>query len=991
MKLTVKYLMVFVFTAITPIAILSYMNYGSARQALKKQVLDDLNLIAEMKEGHLYSFMETIKGRALDFSSDGFIRDGTGMLQKFHEKNHRYSKVQNALCSHLKRNKKPLDKTIELIAVVGLDGRIIASTDGEIIGQDDSKNSYFSEGLKGVYISDAQISRPIQNAERYHIAVAAPLTHKRTGALLGVMVNFYNMHELNKVLSGEFQIERGAPFFDLGAKKTLDIYLVNREKLLTTPSRFNGNVFQQRVETLPVTEGIAGREMVGFYKNYLGNEVIGASMYVPSMGWILVAEMGTHEAFLPIKVLGNRAFLLGVPVAILAFALAYVLSREAQGAIRESEENIRKLSHAVEQSSNTIVITDAKGRIEYANPKFAQHTGYKTEEVIGKNPRVLKSGKTPAEVYKRLWETITAGGEWRGEFCNKRKNGDLYWEAASISPVKNAEGTITHFIAIKEDITKRKEMERYRRTEHAITRMLAESPNLEETSSGIIQAVCEGLEWDFGEFWVVDYQQNALRCAEIWHLPSLQVAEFKDVTRKTTFSPGIGLPGRIWSQGEPVWVSDVVHDGNFPRASFAARDGLHGAFGFPLPGKGEILGVMVFLSREIRQPDEDMLNMMAAIGGQIGLFLTRRRAEERIRIQLQRLSALHEIDKAIAGTLDISVSLHVFLEKVVTQMEVDAACVLLFNTHLQVLEYAAGLGFRTEMIKESCIRMGEGTVGQVVIEQSVITIPDLRKAGAAFIRGKLVDAEKFVAYYCKPLIAKGEIRGVLEIFHRSPLAFDQERQHFLTILAGQGAIAIDHALLLSDLRRSNMELAMAYDRTIEGWSRALDMRDEETEGHTQRVAEMTLRLARKMGISDGELAHVRRGALLHDMGKMGIPDTILLKPGPLTDAEWEVMRRHPEYAYAMLSPIAFLHRAVDIPYCHHERWDGTGYPRGLREEQIPLAARIFAVVDVWDALCFDRPYRKGWPEEKVREHIRSCSGTHFDSKVVEAFLEMRKD
>ena len=184
------------------------------------------------------------------------------------------------------------------------------------------------------------------------------------------------------------------------------------------------------------------------------------------------------------------------------------------------------------------------------------------------------------------------------------------------------------------------------------------------------------------------------------------------------------------------------------------------------------------------------------------------------------------------------------------------------------------------------------------------------------------------------------------------------------------------------------ELRLAYDATIEGWSHALDLRDKETEGHSQRVTSMSVRLARSMRMSEEELVHVRRGALLHDIGKLSVPDGILLKPGPLTDDEWVVMKKHPIFSYEMLSPIHYLQPALDIPYCHHEKWDGSGYPRGLKGVQIPLVARIFAVVDVWDALSSDRPYRAKWAEEKVREHIRSSSRIHFDPQVVEVFMQL---
>lgn len=193
-----------------------------------------------------------------------------------------------------------------------------------------------------------------------------------------------------------------------------------------------------------------------------------------------------------------------------------------------------------------------------------------------------------------------------------------------------------------------------------------------------------------------------------------------------------------------------------------------------------------------------------------------------------------------------------------------------------------------------------------------------------------------------------------------------------------------------ELQRAHTDLAEAYDATIEGWSRVLDLRDKETEGHTQRVAEMTIRLARALGVPDEELIHIRRGALLHDIGKMAIPNQILEKPGPLTEEEWQLMRKHPEYAFQMLHPIVYLRPSLDIPYCHHERWDGSGYPRQLKGEEIPLAARIFSIVDVWDALRSDRPYRQGCSEESVLDYIRENKGIQFDPKLVDAFLELHK-
>ncbi len=190
------------------------------------------------------------------------------------------------------------------------------------------------------------------------------------------------------------------------------------------------------------------------------------------------------------------------------------------------------------------------------------------------------------------------------------------------------------------------------------------------------------------------------------------------------------------------------------------------------------------------------------------------------------------------------------------------------------------------------------------------------------------------------------------------------------------------------LQQSHAKLLEAYEATIEGWSHAMDLRDRETEGHSRRVAELTVKMAKAFGMKDQDLVHIRRGAFIHDMGKLGVPDAILQKPAALTDQEWEIMRKHPQLAHDMLYPIEYLRPAMDIPLNHHEKWDGTGYPRGLKNEEIPVAARLFSVVDVWDALTSDRPYRPAWKEEDALDYIREQSGLHFDPQVVDLFFKV---
>jgi hypothetical protein len=237
-----------------------------------------------------------------------------------------------------------------------------------------------------------------------------------------------------------------------------------------------------------------------------------------------------------------------------------------------------------------------------------------------------------------------------------------------------------------------------------------------------------------------------------------------------------------------------------------------------------------------------------------------------------------------------------------------------------------------------------------------------------------------------PLVFDRKIKGMLNIVGPELTESDIPT---LQAFANQIAVALENARLVRKLQDANEELDNAYERTLEGWVKALDLRDNETEGHTVRAADMTVHLARFMGVPRDHIPHIRRGALLHDIGKMAIPDNILLKPGPLSPDEWQVMKKHPQTAQTWLSTIEYLKPAIDIPYCHHEHWDGRGYVQGLGGDDIPFWARIFTVIDVWDAMRSNRPYRKAIPAKKTLSYIREESGKLFDPRVVEAFLDLR--
>lgn len=387
---------------------------------------------------------------------------------------------------------------------------------------------------------------------------------------------------------------------------------------------------------------------------------------------------------------------------------------------------------------------------------------------------------------------------------------------------------------------------------------------------------------------------------------------------------------------------------------------------------------------ELRYGSKNEAGKVNVLYGTVQDVTDRKLFEEKMKQQLLEQTALRSVDLIIMSSADIRLTLKIILDRILQVQKVDAACFSIYNPYTYAFDYRVGSGFRGNGAQSLSRQVGQGTFGKACLERVKIEKHRIQLNDPDFTPGFIKD-EGITCYIVVPLITKGTIKGALELFFRQHLNIQPQWSEFLNSMANQAAIAIENADLLDAIHRSNIELKLAYDATIEGWSKAMDLRDRETEGHTQRVTEITLAMARSVEIQDEELVHIRRGALLHDIGKLGIPDEILFKPGPLTAEEWELMRKHPIYAFEMLSEIDYLHRALDIPYCHHEKWDGSGYPRGLKNDQIPLAARLFAVVDVWDALRSDRPYRAAWPEEKVYAYIREQSGTHFDPQAVEVF------
>lgn len=500
-----------------------------------------------------------------------------------------------------------------------------------------------------------------------------------------------------------------------------------------------------------------------------------------------------------------------------------------------------------------------------------------------------------------------------------------------------------------------------------LTRIALEADDLDALAAGLVDRLATSLG-------------ASCCCLALWDVASRRV-------QTSAVFQGNGCCG--WQPSEVQRLADAVIDEGAPlirlEPGTVTCDGCGMAFGLPIRAFGRPLGVL-FVAMAAGSAWSDLQASRAEqAANQVALAVAKAQLVETNRRRVAALLALHETGVDLGAELE----LEPLLQAIVDRAERLAGAPM---GGLYLLEAREGDGLRMAMAHGSLepfvgclLPRGQGVSGRVVETLEPLLVQDYHQWEN---RSPMFADLEVGSVIAAPIRWRGTTLGVLHVEHPEPNRFTADEVEVVTLLAEQAAAAIANTRLFSDLERARSEIESAYDATLEGWVRALDLRDKETEGHTQRVTEMTLRLARKVGIPETELVHVRRGVLLHDLGKIGIPDQILLKRGPLEPHETEVMRRHPRLAHEMLAPIDYLRPALEVPFCHHERWDGSGYPRGLKGEEIPLAARLFSVVDVWDALSFDRSYREAWPEDRVRAYIADSAGTLFDPWVVEAFFEL---
>ncbi len=511
---------------------------------------------------------------------------------------------------------------------------------------------------------------------------------------------------------------------------------------------------------------------------------------------------------------------------------------------------------------------------------------------------------------------------------------------------------------------------------------LAVSLNPEEVACRALRAATDAMGVNRGNILTIE---NGSENFQLLAVTGYDRETVNAINQRLNWTTSQGVSGRVVQTRTALFVPDVSRDADWVPIS-GLDDWVKSIVSVPLMTGDAVVGVLNLLSEELEFFKAESLPLITAIASPVALALQNARHYEGMHQRLKELEIIADTSSALRTARSYNDISPILLAKAVEGLKADTGALLLLENN--ALKFTTIHGETSVSTGETC-PPDAGMMWQTLNSGKLLFIPDVSQIKelhkSALCQALMGDA---LSCACVPLQTTASAIGVVFLNWKKKSFLSAHESRLLESLAEIAANAIYRSSLHMQTVQQAQDLTLAYDATIEGWSRALDLRDRETEGHSQRVTNLTLQLAQAIGVSESELEHIRRGALLHDIGKMGVPDNILLKAGALSDEEWTSMRRHPQLAYEMLSPIAYLQPALDIPFCHHEKWDGSGYPRGLKGEEIPLTARIFAVVDVYDALTSDRPYRRAWTKRKTAAYIRQQAGIHFDPKVVDIFYKM---
>lgn len=643
--------------------------------------------------------------------------------------------------------------------------------------------------------------------------------------------------------------------------------------------------------------------------------------------------------------------------------------------LRESERSYRGLFNSV---TDAIYIQDKDGRFLDVNQGAVEMYGYPRHYFIGKSPEALGApGKNDFDHIRQLIRKAFQGETQTFEFWGQRSNGEIF--PKDIRLFKGTYFGQEVVIALARDITERQRAEQALRRQlkeltilHAIAGMAIRARTIDELVEFVTQEVGRAFYSDNFGFGFLDETEQFIRPHPSYQGLTSNIPPLYSVQNSVS--------GSVVLSGKPRRIGDVTKEPDYLMVNPDIRSELC----VPIKLGERSIGIINAESKDLDFFTEEDERLMLTIAGQMANAIERFRLFEAESSRRLEAETLKEAISALSSSLELEKVLEIIMNSIAQAVAFDSASIFLLDGDCLRIMMTRGLPNPQEVMNKTFPAddpLFTETIRnkQLVILEDAALDPRFKKWGETnYVHG----------WMGIPLIARGEVIGYITLDSRKPAAYSQQQAKLAQAFANQAAIAIQNARLFEGIQKSLKELNEAYETTIEGWSRALDLRDRETEGHTLRVTELTLKLAEAMGFNEEERVHIRRGALLHDMGKLGVPDRILLKPDSLTEEEWEIMRMHPLYTYQMLAPIEYLRPALEIPLSHHERWDGSGYPRGLKGKEIPLVARIFAVVDVWDALTSDRPYRPAWSKQATLEYLKKNAGIQFDPEVVKTFLQL---
>jgi PAS domain S-box-containing protein len=653
--------------------------------------------------------------------------------------------------------------------------------------------------------------------------------------------------------------------------------------------------------------------------------------------------------------------------------------------LKESESRFRQV---VESAREAFWLRNKEsGEMIYISPAYEAVFGQAVEEGYA-NPRAFLEVVHPedkarvTQAYERL---NTENILFQEEFRILLADGTSRWVSAHSAAVLDENGSVYRYAGAVEVITRRKMAESGRETLLHISRLFMQNQPLEDIYQQLCETLTQKFDFPISSVQLVNLAEGRMEFAGVVGLP---LNNRKDLPLHQSIADIIAKNGKPLVEANFSLRADS-------QANALPGLNLQSLIAVPFSLHNQVRGMITLADTHQRSGLDEILSTLQIVANHLSQELARRQAEEALQhayaetqMQYRRLSLLHEIDAIITrGDENTGKMIRSILDNIQSVLDIPYVVLWTQAREDRLLEIAAVSGIPLHQA-ENEKQPGWDEIYALSVFNSCQPV-FISRSSAGADQGEtpydITPAQDVFAML--PLVAKNQTKGVLGLFYTQPSEIGEKERTFLQALATQVAIAIDNAQMHSRVILSDLQVTAAYEATLQSWAQTLELRDKETNGHSERVVGLTIRLAQEMGISGEALTHLRRGALLHDIGKLVIPDNVLKKPGKLDDAEWKIMRQHPVYAYQMLAGIPYLEPALDLPLHHHEWWDGSGYPDGLKGEDIPLGARLFSVIDVWDALLEDRPYRPKFTPEQAREILVGQSGKQFDPRIVEIFYQ----